>query len=132
MEDIEYESYAEKESNTFENKYMNHIKKKNREKEYHREVKNSIGYNDFKYRNDKKDYNSRKNDPIVELKKHNNKYMDMIQDIDKRKSVRVSVAAPKKTNVKAEEPKGFWGFLSKKLGCGYRNGALVCSNFDKS
>jgi len=131
MEDIENESYDGKQSNTFENKYMNHIKNKNREKEYDREVKNSIGYNDFKYRKDKKDYNSRKNDPVVELKKHNNKYMDMIKDIDKKKSVRVSVAADQRTNKKDEEPKGFWGFLSKKFGCGYRNGALVCSNFDK-
>ena len=37
---------------------------------------------------------------MTKLRQHNNKYMDMIKEIDKKNTVRVSVKADSKGNIK--------------------------------
>ena len=93
-----------------------------------------------------------KDDPMMELEMKNQRIMQAIQEMDndddmpldregKKKAKdekghwwrqsKVNVKDDPKKKDKASGEKGFWGFLSKKWGCGARGSNIICANFGK-
>ena len=91
----------------------------------------------------------RDGDPMMELEMKNQRIMQAIAEIDDddeipldreggRKAREEKKHFWRKTHTKEKEDKdrtkgekGFWGFLSKKFGCGGRGANIICSNFVK-
>lgn len=117
--------------------------------------KNQYGYNNNPGGQGIKRYG--KEDPMMELEMKNQRIMQAIQEMDndddmpldrdgekgkgngkeekahwwRQSKVKVKVEDDKKGKGKGEGEKGFWGFLSKKWGCGARASNIICANFSK-